>query len=102
MTDVQPGRYRLAVNPGVTAARYLPTRYPDPMSDDPSPLDVAAGQVLDEVVIALPRAAAISGRVVDEHGSPMALVAIQAQEVLPGDRRRTALGFGREPRRPQR
>src|SRR5688572_27304714 len=39
---VPPGRYRLAIDPGVTAARYLPTRFPDPASDNPAPLTVAS------------------------------------------------------------
>jgi hypothetical protein len=93
LAGVVPGRYRLAVDPGVSSARYLPARFPDPASDDPTPLTVGPGQVIDKIVIALPRAAAISGRIVDENGNPMALVSVLAQEVLPGDRRRPALGF---------
>ena len=89
--DVPPGRYRLAVDPGPTAARYLPVRHPDPAAEDPTPLTVYANQVLDQILIPLPRAAAISGRVVDERGNGIAWVVVTAEETLPGDRRRLGL-----------
>ena len=90
---VAPGRYQLTVNPGQTAARYLPARYPDPDAEATTPLIVAANQIIDQVVIALPRAAAISGRVVDHGGKPIAMAIVMAQEAMPGDRLRPAQGF---------
>jgi hypothetical protein len=89
---IQPGRYRLTVDPGATAARYLPVRFPDPATDESRPLTVSANQVLDQLVIALPRAAVITGQVVDEAGNPMALVSVSAQELQPGDRARLLAG----------
>jgi hypothetical protein len=88
-----PGRYRLAVNPGQTAARYLPARYPDPDVEPSMPLSVTGNQVIDQVVIPLPRAAAITGRVVNHSGNPIAMAIVMAQEALAGDRLRPAQGF---------
>ncbi len=88
-----PGRYQLTVDPGQTAARYLPARYPDPDAEATTPLIVAANQIIDQVVIALPRAAAISGRVVNHGGKPIAMAIVMAQEAMPGDRLRPAQGF---------
>lgn len=90
---VAPGRYRLAVNPGQTAARYLPALYPDPDVEPTAPLIVVANQEIDQIVIALPRAAAISGRVVDHGGQPIAMAIVMAQEALAGERLRPAQGF---------
>ena len=90
---VAPGRYQLAVNPGQTAARYLPALYPDPDVEPAAPLIVVANQVIEQIVIALPRAAAISGRVVDHGGKPIAMVIVMAQEALAGERLRPAQGF---------
>ena len=90
---VLPGRYRLAVDPGQTAARYLPARYPDPDIEPSTPLSVTGNQVIDQVVIPLPRAAAITGRVVNHSGSPIAMAIVMAQEAMSGDRLRPAQGF---------
>ena len=88
-----PGRYQLAVDPGQTAARYLPARYPDPDVEASTPLIVTGNQVIDQVVIPLPRAAAITGRVVNHSGSPIAMAIVMAQEAMSGDRLRPAQGF---------
>ena len=71
---VSAGRYRIAAQPGPTGARYLSVRYPDPAAEDTGPLTVGPNEVIGQVVIALPRAAVITGRVVDHRGNPMALV----------------------------
>ena len=92
VAGIPPGRYRLVAEPGPTAGRYLSTRFPDPALDDSAPISVSANQVVDGLVIPLPRGAVISGRVVDEAGNPMAFVAVSLQEVLPGERARPALG----------
>lgn len=91
-SGVPPGRYRLAADPGPTAARYLSLRHPDARAEDAAPITLAANQVHEPLLIALPRAAAITGRVVDERGNGMAFVGVTAQEWLPGGRRRTGLG----------
>jgi hypothetical protein len=90
---VQPGRYRLMVEPGPAAGRYLTVRYPDPAAEDSQPLTVSPGQPLEGIVIPLPRAAVITGRVVDENGNPMAFVSVGAQETLAGERRRIVSGM---------
>ena len=90
LVGVPPGRYRLGAAPGPPSARYLAVRYPDPAAEESQPLTVAAGQVLERIVVTLPRAAVISGRVVDESGNPLAHVSVSAQEMLAGERRRMA------------
>lgn len=90
LVGVPPGRYRLGVTPGPGSARYLAVRYPDPAAEESQPLTVAAGQVLERIVVTLPRAAVISGRVVDESGNPLAHLSVSAQEMLAGERRRVA------------
>lgn len=57
------------------------------------PLIVTGNQVIDQVVIPLPRAAAITGRVVNHSGNPIAMAIVMAQEALAGDRLRPAQGF---------
>jgi protocatechuate 3,4-dioxygenase beta subunit len=86
LAGVSAGRYRLFADPGVTALKYLPARMPDPAVDESEPLSVATDRPPDLLVITLPRAAAITGQVVDGNGSPVALVAVRALEVLSGDR----------------
>jgi hypothetical protein len=94
LVGVPPGRYRLAVDPGPASGRYLAARYPDPAAEESQPLTVTAGQVLERIVVTLPRAAVISGRVVDESGNPLSHVSITAQELLAGERRRMAASVG--------
>jgi hypothetical protein len=84
------GQFRLVATPPPSAMQYLQTRYPDPTVEEP--LALSPGQIVD-VVIALPRAAAIWGRVVDERGAPLSLISISAREVLTGDRLRPAEGL---------
>jgi hypothetical protein len=93
-TGVAPGRYRLTVDPGPSAARYLSLRFPDPTADDSEPLVVSAGRTVDQLVVELPRAGVITGHVVDEIGRPMALVGVSASELLTGDRRGGGLTLG--------
>jgi hypothetical protein len=88
IAGIAAGRYRLVAEPGSSAARYVGTQHPDPASDDGQPLVITENQVLEGIQIPLRRAAAISGRVVDERGLPLAHVSVQAIDSLPGDRRR--------------
>jgi hypothetical protein len=87
------GEFRLVVIPGPASMRYIPARYPDPAADDGQPLRLEAGQILENVVIALPRGAAITGRVVDDRGAPQSMMAVAVLEALPGNRRRPAAGL---------
>ena len=91
LVGIPPGRYRIVAEPGPTAGKYVSTRFPDPALDDSAPIAVSANHVADGLVIPLPRGAVISGRIVDEAGNPIALVPVSAQELLPGERRRSGL-----------
>ena len=72
------------VTPGPAAARYLAAEYPDPASDPP--LVVSGDRSIDDITIALPRAAVIAGRVVNERGEPLSGFIVRAIGVLPGNR----------------
>ena len=93
LAGIPPGRYRILAEPGPTAGRYVSVTFPEPALDDSAPIAVSANQVAAGLVIPLPRGAVISGRVVDEAGNPMALVPVSVQELLPGERRRSAFAF---------
>lgn len=86
LSGIAAGAYRIVASPGPLSLRYLPARHPDPTSEAAQPLTVAAGQVLDGVEIALPRAGALSGRVVDENGEPFGNTSVVAIAALPGQR----------------
>jgi Carboxypeptidase regulatory-like domain len=92
--DVRAGSYLLVATPLATARRYLPGFFPDPSTDGPRSFRVVSGQSPAEIVIPLPRGAAISGRVVDENGVPQSLVSVSARELLAAGRTRAAAGFG--------
>ena len=84
LSDLPPGRYRLTVTPGPAAARFLSAEYPDPASEPP--LVVSADRLIDGITIPLPRAAVITGRVVNERGEPLSGIVVSAIGVLPGNR----------------
>ena len=84
LSNLPPGRYRLVVVPGPAAARYLIAEYPDPTSEPP--LVVSGDRLIDEITIALPRAAVITGRVVNERGEPLSGIIVNAIGVLPANR----------------
>src|SRR5688572_22900195 len=87
LTGLAAGFVRLLATPGAASLRYLPTRFPDPLSAEPQPIRLAAGRTLDDIVIALPRAGVIAGRIVNERGEPLGMTGVAVYEVLPGDRR---------------
>jgi protocatechuate 3,4-dioxygenase beta subunit len=92
LSNLPPGRYRLVVVPGPAAARYLTAEYPDPASEPP--LGVSGDRPIDGMIIPLPRAAVITGRVVNERAEPLSGIAVSAIGVLPGNRiRRPQAGF---------
>jgi hypothetical protein len=84
---VGAGYYRLLASPGATQAQYLTGRFPDPRWDHPAVLAISGEEVVAGIEIRLPRAAVITGRVVDEGGGPLAAIAVSVQPVLPGNRR---------------
>ena len=84
--ELPAGRYQVRVQ----RSGYLPMLHGQRRSTEPGrPLDVAEGQVLEKLDFALPRAAVISGRVIDETGEPVAGVSVWAmrQEYFRGRRR---------------
>lgn len=85
------GRYTISVaKPGYLSLTYGQRR----PYETGTPVTVSEGQALAKLDIALPRAAAISGNVVDEFGEPMARVRVAAQRFgyVRGQRRLTATG----------
>jgi hypothetical protein len=94
-TTDERGRYELT---GLPAARYTLTatkgtfvtlQYGQLRANQPGrPIDVAEGQVLEQMDLALPRGGAIAGRVVDELGEPVtgAVVQLLRQRYVKGRR----------------
>ena len=80
---VAPGDYHVDVQKAGFASIFDPT-------DPPPTITVAAGQSLDTVVLRLQKGGAITGRVVDANGEPVAEASILAMRRLPspvaGDR----------------
>jgi hypothetical protein len=76
-SGVTQGKYRLSASPHPTNARYVPpfNRLSNPFG---KPFDLASGQKLDLPEIRLPRAAVLTGRVLDESGEPVARVGVKA------------------------
>ena len=72
-SELPAGRYMFVVNPGPTRAQYLsvPTIGVDP-SIARRRFDLADGQKLEGADIMLPRAAVVTGRILDEAGEPIA------------------------------
>jgi protocatechuate 3,4-dioxygenase beta subunit len=91
LTDLPAGRFTLSVE----RSGYLSLRYGQRRPNEQGmPLEVAAGQRLDDVDFALPRMAVISGRVVDELGEPIAGVWMTAQRYIYSDNRRRLMPDG--------
>ena len=93
--DLAPGRYTIAVSKG----GYLRVEYGQQRPFERGKvLELAAGQVLEKVDIALPRASAISGRIFDEFGDPVAAVMVRAlrHRYVDGQRQLTPLSEGIE------
>ena len=91
--DVRAGSYRIVATPVQTAMRYVQGFYPEAVPDGPRSFRVSAGQAPAEIVVLLPRGAAISGRVVDEHGAPQSYVSVNVRESRAGGRTHAPAGF---------
>ncbi len=76
-TKLPPGQYRLMVQPSSLRAGYLSLGWPRGDSWGPR-VDLATGEKRSGFDIALPKAAAIYGRVVDELGEPLCEVRVEA------------------------
>jgi hypothetical protein len=99
-TDIN-GDYELAELPGgrftlrVERGGYLPLQYGQrrPLEQG-KPLELAAGQILENINFALPRMSVISGRITDELGEPIAGVTVTAQRSMWFDNRRRLMPDG--------
>jgi len=88
--DVPAGAYTLSVS----KSGYLKIEYGQKRPfERGKTIEIRPGQVLDRIDIALPRAGAISGRVFDEFGDPVAAVFVRAlrQRYVDGRRELTPL-----------
>ena len=74
------------MDPPSTSARYLSTPFGGSSVQPRRRIDVAEGQVVSDVEIKLEVAAAISGRVVDDNGEPLANVRVHAVRLGAGSR----------------
>lgn len=84
MTGLPPGEYTINANPGAMRASHLTISYGAASRDGADgmrPLAVQAGDVMTGIDIALPRAYAIAGRVINEMGQPMADVGIRVERL---------------------
>jgi hypothetical protein len=80
--DVAAGTYRLRVVPGRFRGQYLQATYGGTFITDPGEsIDLVDGQRVENADIALPRGAAIGGRVLDEFGEPVSGLRVQAHLV---------------------
>jgi hypothetical protein len=78
------GTYRLRAAPGSFRGQYLMSAYRGQRPTEAGePLALAEGQRIEHANIALPRAGAIAGRVVDELGEPIARMTVYTARALP-------------------
>jgi protocatechuate 3,4-dioxygenase beta subunit len=68
LTELTGGHYTLTASKGGFVSLQYGQRRP---SEPGTPVDLAAGQTLDKLVIGLPRGSVITGRIVDEFGEPL-------------------------------
>lgn len=84
--DLPAGRFNLsATKAGYVSVQYGQTR----PFESGKPIDLSDGQLMDKADISMPRGSAISGRLVDEFGDPVADAVVSAmRSVWSGGRRR--------------
>ena len=93
LRDLPAGRFTL----NVTKGGFVSLSYGQKRAFEPGrPLEVANGQVIEKIDMALPRGSAVNGRVVDEFGDPVANVRVNAMRYsyLGGQRRLTPTSSG--------
>ena len=77
--ELIPGRYRITV----TRGGYLRIEYGQRRPNEQGrPVELAEGQTLEKIDIALPRMSGISGRVTDESGEPIEGVSVYAMRSM--------------------
>ena len=91
--DLPAGRWNLTAS----KAGYMTLRYGQKRSFEAgSPIEIADAQVMERADFALPRGAAIVGRIFDEYGDAVANARVQVlrYQIVQGQRRLTAAGGG--------
>jgi hypothetical protein len=91
--DLPAGRWNLTAS----KAGYMTLRYGQKRSFEAgSPIEVADAQVMERADFSLPRGAAITGRIFDEYGDPVANARVQVlrYQTVQGQRRLTPAGAG--------
>jgi protocatechuate 3,4-dioxygenase beta subunit len=73
--DLPGGRYTISASKGGFVGLQYGQRRP---SESGTPLEIADAQVMDKLVLALPRGSVISGRIFDEFGEPIANAVVNA------------------------
>jgi hypothetical protein len=79
-TDLPAGPYGLMVE----RSTYLPGRYPDTgrsLRSQGRPLILRDGEVIEDLTVPMYRGAAVTGRVLDQHGDPIEHVSIQVMRL---------------------
>lgn len=75
LKELSGGRYTLTATKGGFVSLQYGQRRP---SEPGTPVDLAAGQTLEKLVIGLPRGSVITGRLVDEFGEPLTGAQVRA------------------------
>jgi protocatechuate 3,4-dioxygenase beta subunit len=86
LKDLPAGRYQLSASKG----GYVTINYGQRRPFEPGrPIELADGQTMSDVSLALPRGSALSGRIVDEFGEPVAdaHVSVMRYQFFNGERR---------------
>jgi protocatechuate 3,4-dioxygenase beta subunit len=97
-SNLSPGKYRLRASPAQYSAQYLSIEYgakkpSGPGSSGPGqPIEIADGQTIGNITIALPRGSVIAGRVTDETGAPLARMQVFPILSTPGNPRGLRVG----------
>lgn len=93
LRELAGGHYAL----GASKGGFISLQYGQRRPGEPgTPVDLAAGQTLEKLTIALPRGSVITGRIVDEYGEPLTGAQVQALRNgwVSGARRLQAVGAG--------
>jgi protocatechuate 3,4-dioxygenase beta subunit len=84
--DLPAGRYTLGAGPAEFRATHVWAHYVDPDSDGlgPTPIILKGGEIRTGIDVSLTRAYAVSGRVLDEWGIPVANAGIRLTDLQTG------------------
>jgi hypothetical protein len=94
-TGLPGGSYRIRVMPGSFRGQYLSAAYgANGPRDRGKAIELKDGQRFEQANVALPRGAAITGRVIDEFGEPVSRVSVYAARVMAGGASYARMGGG--------